>query len=291
MTTAVGGNSFAVCSVGKQNSSLKPTVAAFSFGTASKDQQAKMYLNKELDKKRIADCTPGPVYQVTYFAGKASPRYGFGTAQKLVSAGDPYGESAIEAGVMSAETRVTLEDLKFKRDAAAVFGYDTRDEVKNAAINIVHPFAGMGVGSPGPTAYSPDPVFIEQKAPKYSFNGRGDTAEGKEINTPRCVGPGSYQGLISGLGQQHLSARKSQMGYSFGRDLRTHETPRSEGMERTTELSSLGKQVLSTGKSSAAYGFGSSTREHPSMQNKRAGRCKQLPHPKLDLERDRIKYS
>lgn len=283
-------SSFAVCSIGKQDSSLKPTVAAFSFGTSSKEQLSKMYLTKELDKKRVPDCSPGPVYSISYFPGKSSPRYGFGTSQKLASSGDPYGESAIDGSVVSAN-RLALEDLKFRQHGSAVFGYDARDEIKNSAVTMCHPFAGMGMGSPGPTAYCPDPVVVQERRPRYTFNGRREGAMTKEQATPRRVGPGSYQVDESAIGPQYASARKTQMGYTFGRDAKSRYTPRAQGMERNTDLSSLGKQVLSTGKSSAAYGFGTSTREHPSMQNKRSGRCKRLHHPPLDLERERVKYS
>lgn len=291
MSTTQVQSTFVVCSLGKQESSLKPTVGAFSFGTSSRDQLAKTYLTKEHDKRKIADCSPGPVYSFTYHTGKASPRYGFGTSQKLVAPGDPYGESTIEANAISANP-ISVQDLKFKQQGSAVFGYDIREQNRNAAVTMCHPCAGMGVTSPGPTAYSPDQIIVKERRPRYTFPGRREAGVGKkDPSTPRCVGPGSYHVAQSAMGAQPVSARKTSNNFSFGRAQRLNYTPGEGGMERSSELSSLGKQVLSTGKSSAAYGFGTATREHPGMGIKSSGRTKQLPHPKLDLERDRVKYS
>jgi len=282
------GSYAVVTACGKQKNSLKPTAGSFSFGTASRDQHNKVFLTKQLAKKQIQSCSPGPVYAHITSIGTSTPTYRFGTAAKLAPTRDPYGECSLDV----ASANIDSQKLKYSTPSSAVFGYELR-ESKNAAVVQSNPQTYLGLNSPGPTAYLVKDAYVFRTPRGTSFANSCERkiVSARDKGTPSHVGPGTYPTPRPAATHSH----------SFGRALRPGQTDvNRDGIPVSNARSSMGRQLSSRKKTAGVCNFGSATREKADKTflvqtsldkgTQQATRCA-LHHPVLDPEPDRIKYS
>jgi hypothetical protein len=289
-------HSFDVPSLGKQDSSQKPTAPAHSFGSCSREGHQKVFLSQKHEQSKAKMNSPGPVYSIHTTVGEGS-KYGMGTAPQREHGRAKYPDTSVDL------TGATVDSQKNKYHATkgVVFGTEQKQETKNSVLLRTHPQAVAGQCSPGPTAYTPvDKDVTRYTEPRFSL-GEKTKILSTSAQTPRNVGPGSYPPSTS-MGEQPTSARKSMPSWSFGNAKRMPPLKKSDAvLDPNPELSAFGQQVLSGKKSSAYYGFGTATREHKAktflvQTGLDKGPRGQWPtprqhHPKLSTEKETIKYS
>lgn len=289
-------HSFDVPSMGKQDSSQKATAPAHSFGSCSRETQAKVFLSKHHEKGKATMNSPGPVYSVPSAVGEG-PSYGFGTASQREHGRARYPDTSVDL----TGANVDSQKNKFQSTKGIVFGTEQKCEYKNSVVLRTHPAANYGLASPGPVAYTPaDKNVTRPTEPKYSL-GEKTKIMATQAQTPRNVGPGSYPPTTS-MGEQPTSARKSMPSWSFGNAKRMPPLRKSDAvLDPNPDLSAFGQQVLSGKKSSAYYGFGTATREHKAktflvqtgLDKGPRGQWEppRQHHPKLAPEKEIIKHS
>ncbi|EGR29290.1 hypothetical protein IMG5_159370 [Ichthyophthirius multifiliis] len=174
-------------SFGKMRLSTKLTAPKYGFGTADRQQQNKVFQNKELAKTNFAGkSSPGPAYDVRgmdYFTYKNEPAWRIGTqVRNTLNTGskhDFYLRKDVDFDPMEADlcrrprpptVRIGLE-LRFPNDPK------------------------RHRGTPGPQ-YNPSLRHEIPNAPKFSFGFRREIAGFSPLiansSTPQLVGPGSY---------------------------------------------------------------------------------------------------
>lgn len=263
-------DSFDVTSIGRQTSSKKATLPAYSFGTGSRDvARLKLFLSSKQEKGKCVVNSPGPVYQVPSTVG-SGPRWGFGQDEQRRHGENRYPDSSVDLFCATVDS----QKVKFATTPSVNFGTEARMDKKNAEIVRTNPDLMLGMESPGGLEYRPQDSKIMKQQPQYSFGPPEDRTPAKPVNrlslmpgsTPRHVGPGSHS-LPQGIGQQPQSARPSGPSWSMGGGNSKRSQPlsaRETGTQLDTEqnYSSIGKQVMSTLKSSTTSGFGRATREN-----------------------------
>jgi hypothetical protein len=290
-------HSFDVPSIGKQDSSQKPTAPAHSFGSCSRDRQHhKVFLSEDHETRKATMYSPGPVYSIPSAVGEG-PSYGFGTAPQRHHGRAKYPDTSVD---LTGAT-VDSQSCKFHATKGVVFGTEQKAETNNTVLLKTHPQAHFGKESPGPTAYTPrDKDVTRQTEPRYSLGEKTKILSTK-AQTPRNVGPGSYPPTAS-MGEQPSSAKKSMPSWSFGNSKRMPPLRKSDAvLDPNPDLSAFGQQVLSGKKSSAYFGFGTATRDHkaktflvqtPLDKGPRATMpTPRQHHPKLAPEKEIIKHS
>jgi len=296
VTMHLAEHSFDVPSMGKQDSSQKPTAPAYSMGSCSRERHAKVYMGAENEKRKGGMNSPGPVYSLASTVGEGA-KFGFGTAPQREHGRAKYPDTSVDL------TGATVDSQKHKFHATigTVFGTEQKSDNKNSIVLRVHPALNYGMASPGPTAYTPvDKDVTRPTEPKFSL-GEKTKIMATQAQTPRNVGPGSYPPGTS-MGEQPTSARRSMPSWSFGNAKRMPPLRKSDAvLDPNPDLSAFGAQVLSGKKSSAYYGFGTATREHKAKTflvqtglDKGPRAVMPTPrqhHPKMAPEKEMIKYS
>jgi len=261
-------DSFDVSGIGRQHSSRKDTMPAYSFGTADRDQGAKkVYISAKAEKLKPHLQSPGPIYDLpTSLGGVFS---GFGADVKLKSTKAKYPDSSVDITCACPDNQVN----KFHSPRGIHFGTESRNHSKNAITLRTHPQAALGSCSPGhlDLPFEVKDEIAAPSLPKYSFGpkevklgGSCNRALSNSISTPRYTGPGSHK-MPKALGSQPLSGRRTAPGWSFPGEKRE---PRSGSRGPQAQLdhdppkSAFGKQVHSRARSAPSCGFGTSTRDH-----------------------------
>lgn len=279
--------------LGAQPNSMKPSQPCFKFGTATRDDVAKVYVSKEHDKLTSGRWSPGAIYQLPSSVRKGCS-FSFGKAPRSSGRADRYTDSSVDL------TFATVDNQKFKfRDARMIlFGTSARDSIKDGAMLIHNPQAFYGRGSPGPTAYSP-PVPVDRNCqPCYHF-GMKTKVLASECQTPANVGPGIYP-LPASVGPQADSTKPNLPCFKFARAPRQRQRELDQPVTALeAEKPSIGRQFSSKLPNAPQVPFGNASRAQwnrlaPVFSEKDkpiAHPPPRIQHPTLPLERDIVRYS
>ncbi|CAD8075831.1 unnamed protein product [Paramecium primaurelia] len=270
-------NKQAFSSIGKMPISTKQTLPSYSFGSAERANQAKLYHNKELARIDFAGKgSPGPVYNVRggdqfYYTKDANTKFGTDPRNTLNTGAkfDYYQRKDVDFEPQEA-------DLNRKPKAANVkIGLESR-----------FPPEKRLKGTPGPQ-YDPAIKPEVPTPPQFSFGYRRDipgaSALAPTCSTPVIVGPGAYlqKPPANTSNLEDASRWTIPKGPKIGKYF--------EGWDKNqtydTKQIAVGVQVNSKKKSYPAFSVGKSTREA------KVGHFKQLmvkvpskvhiPHPKI----------
>eukprot|EP00927_Polykrikos_kofoidii_P051908 TRINITY_DN45684_c0_g1_i1.p1 TRINITY_DN45684_c0_g1~~TRINITY_DN45684_c0_g1_i1.p1 ORF type:complete len:306 (-),score=27.23 TRINITY_DN45684_c0_g1_i1:367-1284(-) len=268
---AIEEDSFRVMSLGRQHDSMKPSMPAYSIGTAQRDvARQKVYVSADHEVRKGIMNSPGPVYSVPSTVGVA-PKYGFGSDEQRKHDKAKYPDSSVDLACAVVDS----QKVKFPSTTGVHFGTETRMCTANAEIIRCHPGLALGVGSPGALEYMVDDKNISKVPPQYSFGPKTTKiVENKPVTrlalpltgVPRHVGPGSHDRAGS-MGAQPQSARPSAPSFSFGGEERLSARKDKQLLDSSTDFSSLGRQVVSSARSAPRHGFGTSTRDNVARTN------------------------
>jgi len=260
MTTLLP-DSFHVASVGAQADSTRPSFPAHSFGTGARETaRLKVFLSNKLEKSKVGQNSPGPVYNVPSTVG-ASKSHAFANEPARKHPTAKYPDSSVDLTCAEVDT----QKVKFARTPGVHFGSEDRSSLKNAELIRTNAELAMGLESPGALEYRPKEVA--KSVPAYSFAPADMTHRKPESRaqllqsaTPRHVGPGSHKAPAA-MGNQPMSPRPSAPAWTMsGRSPRDNRQTELLSIEDKV-FSSIGKQVLSTIASPPGVGVAKSTRD------------------------------
>jgi len=270
---------------------MKPSKPSFKFGTATRDDVAKLYVSKEHDKLTPSRWSPGAIYNLPSSVQKEGS-YSFGKADR--SAGNP--DRNTDSSIDLTFALVDSQPFKFKQSRSILFGTSARDSIKDGAMLVHNPQAFYGRGSPGPTAYSP-PVPGDRQ-PSYPFGSKTKILS-SDCQTPVNVGPGIYP-VAASVGPQHDSTKPNLPCFKFSRAPRQRARIAEQPLTAVqADRPSIGKQFSSKLVNAPQVPFGRGSRDQWrkvvvvfSEQDKPANRVPmRIQHPALPLERDVVRYS
>jgi hypothetical protein len=276
-----------IASLGRQHTSTKPTLPAFSFSAASRDEISKLYISREHDKLTPSRWSPGAIYTVPSSLNTQTS-YSFGKASKT---------AALKHNRPAEDLTLALPDsqsFKFVTFPSVLFGTDSRENMKNATILQNHPQAFFGKHSPGPQAYTVTQP-PKHAVPSVTFGSKTKILA-SDCQTPANVGPGSYK-KPAAVGVQVESDKPSQRTVKFGKAARA---PSRKVVQPVTNVdggvAAIGRQYSSKLKNAAVVVFGTGSRagmEKVAMVGDAVGvgAKPRLPHPVLPLERDIVRFS
>jgi len=240
-------------SIGKMKVSSKPTAPAFGFGTASRQQQGKIFQSKELSKTQfLGKTSPGPNYEVRH-------------TDKYYYTNDP-------TWTFGGEVRNTL-------NTGAKFAYYNRKDVDfdpvvadntrrwttgTAKIGLENRFmesTQKNKGTPGPE-YNPGEKPEIPIAPLYSFGVRraipGFDPLAPNGSTPTIVGPGSYRKLD----EKNTSIMPDHPHYSFTQEKKFRGLTNIATKNQTYDTrSAIGGQVSSKNKTLPIVSIGKAKKD------------------------------
>ena len=283
--------------VGMQFSSLKSSRPFFSIPHATRTQREKLHLSHEHDKTSPHYDTPGPVYELPSTVG-TSAAFSFGTGpQRHV-----HKSQSLESSIDLLGSFVDDQHVKYHKTKTALFGTDTRENIKNAVILKHHPQAFYGKQSPGPAGYSL-PEVIGREGSMITMGSKTKVLAAN-CQTPDFLGPGSYPLPTTCGGSQFLSRIPNQPVFSFGKgQQRPEPSERLRSMSQPVlrdsfSVNSIGNQVDSTKRSAGKPVMGSQTREQWAKMalvfavgDKRVSTQDRIVHPMLPYRHEVIKWS
>ena len=279
--------------LGEQKNSLRRSGIVVSFGKSTRLDREKLHISREHDKTTPNLESPGPIY----FVNAESPHvtaYRFGTGPQRHHVNPQSGTSSID--LLGAYPDDQL--LKFPKSEVTLFGTEPRDKIKNAAILREHPQAFYGMDSPGPLGYL-IPDNTGKGVPSISM-GLKTRSPGCQIQTPPCVGPGSYAIQTTCGGSQNNASIANQPVFSFGK------APQRPGPNRLGRSSSeppdsatfrevsIGVQPNSRRRTVPRPVIGLQTRDRWVKQGlllERSQSCPRIEHPRLLNRLELIKWT
>lgn len=187
--------------LGEMKESKRSTSPRAVFGTATRDQQSKVWLDEELMKTYGGKESPGPnSYAYPPGVGKqvdskysTSPAWRQGTCERFR---DKSPTKAVPgAGTYQQFQALGKQPLSNKKTLPAVkIGTGQRDAFKKIFISKDHEKGAFGENSPGPvtskfvSSIGSQTLSVKQSMPSWGF-GTSRRSKGYETETP---GPGSY---------------------------------------------------------------------------------------------------
>jgi len=284
--------------IGPQASSQRPTAPGYSFGSSSREAEARVFISKAHEQLKPSVHSPGPVYKLPSQLG-VGKGFSFGSSKQRHQRRAPYPDSSIDL----IEATVDSQTVKFDTPKGYLFGTESKGCMLNATILQTHPQVNYGLLSPGPVAYTPNEMCIARNPEQYSIASKHTGGE-LQAQTPANVGPGRYKHQAA-IGTQISSVKKSLASWTMGKAKRFPES-RTEPTAVEVPLNlpgvnAMGTQVKSRKATAAAFGFGTSTRDHKAktflvQTPLDKGPANFLPkpnlrHPKLPMEKELVKWT
>lgn len=280
--------------IGVQLNSLKRSQSAFSFAKSTRSQRERTHISRQHSASCANPESPGPIYEIS--CKNSSPVFTLGKADER----NPKHSDRCESSVDELVSFLCSQNLKYKRSAGIVFGTDSRETIRNAAILLSHPETLYGCESPGPTCY-----HLPEKTGKM---GRMSTMGAKtkilvtNSQTSEGVGPGTYEVPSTCGASRLLSKIPNTPVYSFARAQQRPEL--SRGFERSQsspniregfKANSFGKQSDSTKRTAPSPIIGSQSRDKwtkcPVLRSIGDARSFSISHPELPSRIELVKWS
>jgi hypothetical protein len=281
---------------GEQTTSRRRSSPSFGFGSATRNQQQKVYVSKEHSELGSRGTrTPGPVYQTQGAVGsqissakRSQPKWAFGTSQRFpTETGRSRFSSVPGPGAYDSKGAVGAQVSSVMGTSPSIgFGSATRDHVAKVKISEEHNKSLFGSNSPGPRYTLPQSMgkqvqgqCVQEPAWVFGSTKRFSLDHVKRAST--APGPGTYR-MTNSVGPQVTSNRPSTPRFGFGTSNRAHQekvflsrdhssvtkglcSPGPGAYERP--MSTGSRQTLSNVHSSAAWGFGTSERFRTTAKN------------------------
>lgn len=284
-------------SVGIQFNSLKRTCASVAFPRSTRSQRERTHISRQHDASAPNYDTPGPIYDV--LQPNLSRVNTFSKADQRPHTKLSNSQSSIDLlGVI-----VDNQNVKFKKCRTALFGTDSREIIRNAAILRYNPQVFYGSESPGPTCYNISDV--KNKSGQMISMGSKTKILAAEIQTPDRIGPGAYTIPSSCGGSQFLAQIPNQPVFSFSKARqriepsgvsRSHSSPvvreslilnsigvQADSTKRSAPSTVIGSQGRAEWKRTALLRFGKDAAKHESRNR--------IFHPELPSRIELVKWS
>ena len=226
--------------LGKQVSSRRVSAPSFGFGSATRENQEKVFVSQEHAALTGKPCSPGPVYMMRAAVGPqvdgaiaSAPQWSFSNDERFEKL-SKYATEIPAPGHHDVQSGIGDQTLSSKASLPHYgFGTATRDQVQKVYITSDHNKALFGRGSPGPSTYMLNPAMGKQR---LSSGPSGYSRSSKNQSQPSWV---------MGKAERFEPDRAIQM----------------PGPCAYTITPAVGVQVSSKKPSLPRFGFGSGTRD------------------------------
>ncbi|KAG1677650.1 hypothetical protein FOA52_010432 [Chlamydomonas sp. UWO 241] len=266
---------------GVQVKGASPSNPQWGFGTAHRDDGAKLYLSPEQTKTLQGNNSQGPVYKAYESIGPQPeskyatlPSSGFGTSTRSINykTGNPGPGTYKQEGGIGPMT-----DSRRSTEPRTMFSNATREQVDKVWLDSELMKVQCGKDSPGPCQYAKPSGLGPQLESRYATQPQqkmGTAQRFDKVNLSKDTpGAGSYK-CAEAFGKQALSSKATMQHAKIGtsnRDQakkvfvsREHEKCTfgeiGPGPATGPIVPCFGKQQLSVKKSNPSWGFGTGKR-------------------------------